>query len=469
MGNSGSGGRTDWKDKIDRTSWVDNTPWANADSDTDEESVEFLETEPSAFRLDRPTAEVSESLLSSSTSRLLALGAVGVVLVALAIMSRPGSGDPFDQLPTARQQEILERRAQDQEDDGATPAPEESGVDDAAGEAADDKEPTENDGDDVEPATAAPPPPIPRLRSDLPAEVSGSLFMTGTDGSLVSVAWAEMEIEEALLPIEIGVAEREVSALQLIGQEVIMLTEGQLLQLTDDGVESSAAEITELLPTDGGLAVVAVGSGGMRTAFFLPADGREPPESVIERQVNQDLQPVGRWGDRLLAEKAGKIWLMDQDGPGGQVITDGQLLSFDGVHLVVLRCADLLSCRIEVGPPDQPNRFVVPVPEVLQERNPSTWGRSATVSPDGQRLAIVDDVGAFTAPIAIDLLSGEVTVGTDIVNGDSPLAWSPEGRFLSYAFGDDLVLWDRENDDRYRIDIDRQIDLMLWAPDPVDS
>ncbi len=477
MSKSGSGGRTDWKDKIDQSSWVDGTRWVESDDSIADPGVEFLESEPSAFRLSKPTEEVSESLLTSSTSRYLALGAVGVVLIALAIMSRPGSDEAaFEQLPTADQREILERRGLGEDNNdtlGTDPARDRDDLDetdDASASGGADGEAATNNGTEQEAdSEPAPPPPIPRLRSDLPAELDGVLYITGTDGSLVAVDWAKGEATETPFPAEVTIDDAEIPVLQLNGVEVIMAAGDSLLQVTPAGLESSPADIAELLPTNGGLAVVAAGEGGQRMAFLVPVPGREPPESVIERTLTGDLDPVGRWNDQLVVQKAGKTWLLDVQGDGGRLLTDGQLMSFDGQHLVTFACNGPTECRIQVGTPDQPASVSVAVPENLVARDSSAWGPSATVSDDGRRLAIVDDTGAFSAPTVVDLTTEEVTVGTDIVNGNSPLMWSPDGRFLTYAFGDDLVLWDIDLDERYRIDIDRQIGRMLWASGPAGS
>jgi hypothetical protein len=230
MSKSGSGGRTDWKDKIDQSSWVDGTRWVESDDSIADPGVEFLESEPSAFRLSKPTEEVSESLLTSSTSRYLALGAVGVVLIALAIMSRPGSDEAaFEQLPTADQREILERRGLGEDNNdtlGTDPARDRDDLDetdDASASGGADGEAATNNGTEQEAdSEPAPPPPIPRLRSDLPAELDGVLYITGTDGSLVAVDWAKGEATETPFPAEVTIDDAEIPVLQLNGVEVIM-------------------------------------------------------------------------------------------------------------------------------------------------------------------------------------------------------------------------------------------------------
>lgn len=471
MSKSGSGGRTDWKDKIDQSSWVDNTAWAGSEKDDAEPGVEFLETEPSAFRLNEPTEAVSESLLSSSTSRILALGAVGVVLVALAIMSRPGDQNAFDQLPTSDQQQILERRglADDPAEDGSADEVGGSGTENVDGTGSDGAGSEADSGSASTDAASStpPPPPIAGLRSDLPETLTGTLHITGSDGSLVSVHWAEATIDELPLPDPDNAGTTAVHAMQLSGQDLILAGDQTLFQLTGNGLQATSADLIELLPTDTGLTVVAPTNDGGREIFLVPPPGGpESVDTVALRDVPGDVVLIGRWNQRLLATKAGKVWLLDTDGTTGSAITDGQLLSFDGRYLVMLRCDGQLLCRLEAGPPDQPDRVVLPVPEQLTGRDPTGWGASVTVAADGQRLALVDDIGAFSTTLSIDLDTGVVTEGTDIVNGDSPLAWSPDGQVLAYAFGDDLVLWDRSTDQRYRIDIDREIDLLLWAADP---
>ncbi|MEM9650727.1 MAG: hypothetical protein AAGA65_01435 [Actinomycetota bacterium] len=480
MSKSEAGGRTDWKDRIDQSSWVDSTPWAGDERNDGEPGVEFLEAEPSAFRLNpEPTKEVSESLLSSSTSRFLALGAIGIVLIALAIMSRPGGDDPFDQLPTADQQQILERR--NEGNDTAEPdAAADTGAASAdAGDGTADGESTAGEridgavigevpsGTGTESAAEALPP-IPRLRGDLPETLTGTIHITGRDGSLVSVDTTAGEINELPIYADVNGEPVAVSTMQQVGPELIMAGEGTLLQLEANGVEGTGANLVGLLPSTDGLTVVTNGGDG-RQVFLVPPFDSGQTDEVFAVMVPSDLTLVGRWGQELLVEKAGKLWLLDLDGNVGPAITDGQFLSYDGQYLAMLRCDGSLECRLEVGTPDQPNRTVLAIPEQLAGRDAAAWGPSITITEDGQRLALVDDVGAFTAPLTIDLGTAAVTEGTDIVNGDSPLAWSPDGSVLAYAFGDDLVLWELGRDRRYRIDIDREIELMVWASDPPDA
>lgn len=478
MSEPGSGRRPDWKDRIDRSSWVDNTPWAGSESENDDPGVEFLEVEPAAFRLNQePTEQAAESVRSARSSRLLALAAAAVVLAAIVWVARPDDSDPFEQLPTSDQQRILERRegtadqpADDQLDDtepGGVPA---GGTDDEESGAADPEITDRVDGavtggapDEV----AVPPPPIPRLRADLPDSLTGILYLTGGDGSLVLIDWAEGQIEEVSMPRDNDGVTYRVEAMEAVDAELIMVSADALMQLVDGKIDVANVDLAGLLPSRDGLTVVSTRPTGS-DVFLLPMPTEdpsgEPNRAPVVFELPMDLNPVGRWGQSVVVEKAGQLWLYDADGPTAPSITDGQLLSFDGGTLAMLRCDPTLACWLEVGPPDNPNRFTLDIPDQLAGRDAASWGPSITVTNDGSRLALVDDIGAFTAPLTIDLATGDVTEGTDIVNGDSPLAWSPDGQTLAYAFGDDLVLWDLGTDRRYRVDVDREIGLMTWAP-----
>ncbi|MEM7274478.1 MAG: hypothetical protein AAF547_15440 [Actinomycetota bacterium] len=437
----------------------------------DQRPVELLEDDRGSFLLgpdpDRGdgSASTSESVASPAMSKLVGFGAVAVVLLAIAIMSRPGDSDPIDQLSPAQQQEIRDRqnaRAGDTGDEAAVPT-------DEVTEAADD----EGDDADAEVATAAaepepepqgPPPlaPLPPLQDGLPPELTGRLLAAGPDGTLITIDWAEGIVEEDEL------IDREqtgsVSALELLGDAIVVLKgESGAVRIPDGSVLGLSDQLERLLP--GSEAPMLVFRDGRTREVFLmelgPTRARGEP-----RRFGTDLELLWVFDDRVLAAKAGEVWLIDEAGDAS-LVTDGEVGGYDGRYLTMIRCDGPDRCRIEVGPPDDPARRSVPVPETLADRAVASWTSALQISADGRRLATVNGDG-FSLPIWIDLDTGEDRGSVDSAVETSPLAWSPDGRFLVYAIDrDDLMLWDTDTDRRGRIALGRVVDRLLWIDDAV--
>lgn len=440
-----------------------------ADEGSGDGGVEILGPDPGDPGFDRsPTAETSESLFTPRSSRLLIIGGVVAVVLALAVISRPG-GDSTEDAATSEIRQV-EPAEQDQ-DTGERADAEDGPPGDEDGSQADE------DPENAVTAPEEPPPPpqLPSLRSDLPDELAGTLLIASRDRMLVGVRWEDSTLEDLPFPeLPVDVADEtagEVAEVRPVGHELFMRTGVGLLQLTGTEIFERPANLRTLLPSDSGLTFVVDEPQPEQVVFALPAPDADPVSQLEPLLYAGDLTLIGQWRGQMLVAKAGKVWLMtgeSLDGTPatvGSLVAEGEVLVYDGAHLAMLRCSAPADCRIDVGPPDNPRRMSIPVPEQLAGRDPAGWGPSTTISADGRHVAVVDDVGAFSAPLLIDMQLAETTVGSDIVNGDSPLAWSPDGRFLTYAFGDDLVLRDELLQRVYRIDIDRPIDHLVWVDD----
>ena len=460
MAKSGAGHRLAWKEKIDSSPWVDNAGWLDEgpqEQKSTDTSIEFLEAEPSAYRLSESPREKSPSVFSSTSARVLGLGAVAVVLLALALMSRPGDQDPFDQLPANKQQEILQRQNRQnvvpdtpieepqRSTDTTLPQPVPTPRADSA--QADDEAGT----DDGEPLG-----PIPELRADLSADMPDLLLAYGPAGSVVQIRRSDDQPTEIQVPSGLRPGTMLYS---LFDERPLVLTDSTLLAVLPGGeVEAADVAAHHLLPGDGGVVLVS--------------DGQPTRQVIISSRIGDgdgslslgyDVELLGAWQGRPLVYKAGAVWLLDDDGTA-ELVAEGVEAGYDGRNLFMVRCDRPDDCRIDVGPPDEPNRRSVPVPEQLADRPIDSWAPGAAVSPDGDRLAVVDRRGV-ALPRWIDLETGTATALSESVNEDSPVAWSPDGRWLAYAFGDDIIAWDTGDDRSWRIFVDRPISHMVWAED----
>ncbi|MGI9597606.1 MAG: hypothetical protein ACR2QK_15690 [Acidimicrobiales bacterium] len=448
-----------WKDRIDQSGWVDNTPWLDDDDDDKEpdEPVEFLEAEPSAYRLSETRSKEEPGLFSSTSARLVGLGSLAVVLLALALMSRPGDQDPFEQLPPDKQQEIRQRQNGAEvlpaENQGfeqgqttlTTPLPQPAPTP---------ARPAPLNSDDE--GDGAPLGPVPALRADLPPEMPDLLYTYGAAGSVIQIRRADDQPAELELPGAEGLGSMQVSRSDELP---LVLTERGLAAVLPAGeLETSTIEADQILPADDGIMLVK--EAGQTRDLIIPTlldDGGE----VLT--VGYDAELLGSWQNRPLIHKAGTVWLIDGTG-GAQPVTDGAVVSYDGQYLVMVRCASPDDCRIEAGPPDRPGLRSVPVPDDLTGRDVSSWTDSVAVSRDGSRLAVVDRRGV-SLPTWIDLDTGVDVTRSESVNRDSPVAWSPDGLWVAYAFDDDLIVWDTEANQSWRIFVDRPISHLAWTED----
>lgn len=241
----------------------------------------------------------------------------------------------------------------------------------------------------------------------------------------------------------------------------LVLAGGQLIAVLADGrLEAASVPADRLLPADGGIVLVSDDTQTREVTLSSRIDDGGEPFSL-----GYDVELLGGWQGRPLVHKAGAVWLLDRDG-GAQLVTDGVLVGYDGRHLVMVRCARPDDCRIEVGPPDRPGLRSVPVPENLAGREIESWTGSTAVSVDGSRLAVVDRRGV-SLPTWIDLESGVDHTRSESINPDSPVAWSPDGLWLAYAFGDDLIVWDTTEDRSWRVFLDRPISDLTWIDDAI--
>ena len=486
-----TGGRLAWKDRIDRSAWVDDTAWVDEGGPAaGDQSVEFLEAEPSAYRLSGSSATESTSLFDSTSAKLIGLGALAIVLVSLGLLSRPGDQDPFSQLPPDKQQEIRQRQAGEAAAAGEAGDATGTGDPDAAAgqdasEAGDDAgrpqpiptpsvdgEAGSSDGAEADgggdgagadgadgAVTLAP---LQPLREELRA-LPGLLVGHGEDAVLVRIAAGEERPVAEALP---GGAQPG-SLVQVADGDVFGLVDGQLMLIGPDGVEPSALVADALAPADDGALLIEESRQGRLvtnpTAARQAAAGAGPAAEPV--QLGHDVVLLGGWQGRLLVHKAGTVWLVDGAG-GAEAVTTGQVVGFDGRHLVTVACDRPDQCRVAVGPPDQPARRSVPVPPTLADRELAAWTARWAVSADGDRLAVVDSRGV-SLPSWIDLVTGEEHSKSESIRRDSPIAWSPDGRWLTFALADDdLLIWDTDSDEAWWVFIDHPLTDLVWVDGP---
>ena len=293
---------------------------------------------------------------------------------------------------------------------------------------------------------------LPPLDDALPAELTGTVVVAGSDGTVVTIDWDARTIDEMLLPeTRRG---RPVTYLHRETDGSLALQVGNYAVSVRNGRAVLRGTVQKMATGDQG-PVFVFDDGTVRFDRF-DANGSSP---ATFSDIGADVEIHGAFDGRLLVSKAGSVWMIDNEG-GADVVSQGEVLGFDGRHLVMHRCDRPDRCRIEVGPPDDPARGTVSIPRPLADRSVASW--VAVVSDDGQRLAILDQIG-LSFPLWIDLDSGADPFNVDVSAQESAMAWSPDGRFLVYTAGDGLLLWDTETRRASRVRLGRKVDQLDWA------
>ncbi len=193
-------------------------------------------------------------------------------------------------------------------------------------------------------------------------------------------------------------------------------------------------------------------------------DGSEPePDGVATGLPASGLVPLGPASDdgETVVHLAGRIWAVDADG-GERLVAEGAPLSYDGVNLAWLDCPSLVGCELVVGTLDRPDRWRQPLPDVLADQPIDDWASTVSVSPEGNRLALIYGNGALPQPMVIDLATGDRQLLADGVNLGSPVAWSPDGRWLAYLYTDDVMVWSFDDDRSWRVIVNRPLETVQW-------
>jgi hypothetical protein len=193
------------------------------------------------------------------------------------------------------------------------------------------------------------------------------------------------------------------------------------------------------------------------TASRVTLDGR------IEAQVELPAvaEPLVGTADGLLVGAPGAITYVSGDGHR-RLVARGMTVATDGTRLAWLQCEDDLSCVVTIGTVEDPEQVRTALdPAVLPA---GFFGLPiGTFSPDGRWLALplyrsrgrrgvegvtVSVIGTQTGTERVQL------EGSSLTPFDTPLAWSPDGRWLVYVSGADVRLWDATTGRETALDVD---------------
>ena len=168
---------------------------------------------------------------------------------------------------------------------------------------------------------------------------------------------------------------------------------------------------------------------------LIPIDWDGIDESRLARWTlpTNGIEVLGTWEGSLVLHQAGQTWTL-APGPGPTagagigtatepvpvLVAEGTVLAYDGRYLTRLACPTPGACEIAVGPLDEPDRHVVPVPEMLAPLDHEAWTSSVAISSDGARMAVSARFGALSLPVVIDLDTGVAISRSDGMNHRAP-------------------------------------------------
>jgi len=402
--------------------------------------VELIERDD--FELEPMSTDQAEEKRAAIDPRVLALVAVAAIMLAVAIMSRPGSG-PSPQVPTQTTREVAPTTS--------APAPDPA----------------------LDSATSSPrnTQPIPLFGTNAPPEIPGVLSAVDSAGSLVVIDRSKLRAKENRLDMVIVEAD-PAAMLAVTGAPAVKVARDLSISGTrivvshDDRFLEPSFELSDIAADPNGTALLVEYGGRGQTATLAPIgwDGTDESELIHWELEGQSLEVLGAWQDQLVVQRADRVWTLDASLQE-TFVADGEVLSYDGVHLVRLRCEQVDACQIVVGSIDQPEARLVDLPETLRPLAQEAWTSSLAVSPDGTRLGASVRFGGLSLPVVVDLDSGESISLSDGMNHQAPVVWSPDGEWLAYAFTDDVMVWNLEAGRSWRIAVNREMVSLHWQPD----
>lgn len=200
------------------------------------------------------------------------------------------------------------------------------------------------------------------------------------------------------------------------------------------------------IPTaaDDGVWVVSGSSPNMvSTASLLSLDGT--PTFQVPLPALAD--PVAGTRDSLIVTTPGQMVRIAADG-SRQVVAAGPAIASDGERLAWLTCGADLSCAVAMGTIADPDQVRL---QLEPAHLPASGALHGAFSPDGRWLALplhrFDEQGdERSSSISIIDTAAGVEVGraqaSDPDQFATPLAWSPDSRWLAIAQDGRVRMWD---------------------------
>jgi hypothetical protein len=239
--------------------------------------------------------------------------------------------------------------------------------------------------------------------------------------------------------------------LMTIGGDVVTTTPAGVLRIPPRGpVERIATDHRTVATVDDRSVWVfdnlSTPLGGVATRVRLGG-------GVTDRLTVPDVtRPLAGTADRVVVGGPGIVAVLGTDG-ARQVLAHGDPVTSDGTRVAWIDCTDDHHCALVLGSVDDPDQVRVTL--AADDLPGGVFGLPAgAFSPDGRWLAIpltplpgADDGGPRSQIMVVETATGvEVRRLAGAYGPATPLAWSPDGRWLALASRSGLRLWDAERD-----------------------
>jgi hypothetical protein len=176
-------------------------------------------------------------------------------------------------------------------------------------------------------------------------------------------------------------------------------------------------------------------------------------------QLPAIAEPLVGTADGLVVGTPGAVTLVGADGQR-RLVARGMAVATDGRRLAWLQCADDLSCAVNIGTIDDPEQVRTALdPRVLPA---GFFGLpTGTFSPDGRWLALpLYESGRGLEDVTVSVI--DTTTGTEAYRAqgstrtpfNTPLAWSPDSRWLIFVSESELRAWPAGQRQATTIDMD---------------
>lgn len=184
------------------------------------------------------------------------------------------------------------------------------------------------------------------------------------------------------------------------------------------------------------------------TPFVLGTASRIGLDGTVHAQVQLPAIAEALVGtaDSLVVGAPGAVTVVGADGQR-RLVARGMAVATDGQRLAWMQCAEDLSCVINIGTLDDPEQVRIALdPTVLPA---GFFGLpTGTFSPDGRWLALpLHESSRGLEDVTVSVI--DTTTGTEAYRTEgssrtpfnTPLAWSPDSRWLIFVSGSDLRAW----------------------------
>jgi hypothetical protein len=239
--------------------------------------------------------------------------------------------------------------------------------------------------------------------------------------------------------------------LMTIGGDVVTTTPAGVLRIPPRGpVERIATDHRAVATVDDGSVWVfdnlSTPLGGIATRVQLGG-------GVADRLTVPDVtRPLAGTADRIVVGGPGTVAVLGTDG-SRRVLASGDPVASDGTRVAWVDCSNDQRCALVIGSVDVPDeaRMTLAADDVPG----GVFGLPAgAFSPDGRWLAVPlspllgpADGGPRSRVVIVETATGaEVRRLAGAYGPATPIAWSPDGRWLALATRRGLQLWDAEHD-----------------------